>query len=401
MTAPAGLTPGSTVVNWHVLAGSAAFVIAALLLFVYLYRRRPFILWWIGAWLLLAGSMLVVAVPYEDETIGAMIYGISQLLGVVSALAFVVAADAYRQRPRLTRAYGLVLLPVAIFCIFLPAALGWPMVFALGHLLIAGGMATAAAAHLLLLRQARLLGASIIGAALFTLAGLNIWMGVVATRPDAAAGTPVLISMTVIFLIGGLGKQLMTFEDMTYELRQTNRRLEAAQSDLRQLAITDALTGMRNRRFFDEIIGRELQRHRRYGSPLSIVFIDIDKFKAINDTLGHETGDRVLKEVATFLLRHIREADYVFRWGGDEFLVLISCNEVEACQRGAELQDAFAKSPQVETLPSGVALSIGCVEVPVETEDIMPHVQLADERMYLDKKRPKPAEAAGLKETPP
>jgi diguanylate cyclase (GGDEF)-like protein len=387
VTAPAGLTPGSTVVNPHVLAGSAAFVIAALLLFVYLYRRRPFILWWIGAWVLMAGSMIAEAAPSNGETIGGMIYGISQFLGVVSALAFVVAADAYRQRPRLTRTHGLVLLPVAIFCIFLPVALERPIVSVLGHLLIAGGMATAAAAHLLLLRQARLLGASIVGAALFTLAGLNIWMGVVATRPDSAAVAPVLISMTVVFLIGGLGMQLMTFEDMTYELRQTNRRLEAAQSDLRQLAITDALTGMRNRRFFYEIIGRELQRHRRYGTPLSIVFIDIDKFKAINDTLGHETGDRVLKEVATFLLRHIREADYVFRWGGDEFLVLISCNEAEACRRGAALQDAFAKSPQLETLPSGVALSIGCVEVPEETEDIMPHVQLADERMYQDKNR--------------
>ena len=387
MTTPPGLTPGSTVVNPHVLAGSAAFVIAALLLLVYLYRRRPFILWWMGAWVLLAGSMISVAVTYNDETIGAMVYGISQFLGVVSSLAFVVAADAYRQRPRLTRAYGLVLLPVAIFCIFLPVALGRPIVFALGHLLIAGGMATAAAAHLMLLRHARLLGASIVGAALFTLAGLNIWMGAVASRPDSAAATPVLIGMTVVFLIGGLGMQLMTFEDMTYELRQTNRRLEAAQTDLRQLAITDALTGMRNRRFFDEVIGRELQRHRRYGSPLSIVFIDIDKFKAINDTLGHETGDRVLKEVATFLLRHIREADYVFRWGGDEFLVLISCNEPEAVHRAVELQEAFAKSPQLETLPPGVALSIGCVEVPVETEDIMPHVQLADERMYLDKNR--------------
>jgi diguanylate cyclase (GGDEF)-like protein len=336
---------------------------------------------------LLAGSMILVAVTYDNATLGALIYGISQFLGVISSLAFVVAADAYRQRPRLKRAYGLVLLPVAIFCVFLPVAMGRPIVFALGHLLIAGGMATAAAAHLMLLRHARLLGASIVGASLFTLAGLNIWMGAVASRPDSAAAFPVLIGMTVVFLVGGLGMQLMTFEDMTYELRQTNRRLEGAQSDLRQLAITDALTGMRNRRFFDEVIGRELQRHRRYGSPLSIVFIDIDKFKAINDTLGHETGDRVLKEVATFLLRHIREADYVFRWGGDEFLVLISCNEPEAIHRAVELQEAFAKSPQLETLPPGVALSIGCVEVPVETEDIMPHVQLADERMYLDKNR--------------
>jgi len=67
--------------------------------------------------------------------------------------------------------------------------------------------------------------------------------------------------------------------------------------------------------------------------------------------------------------------------------VLITCNEREAEHRSAELQEAFAQSPQLATLPPGVALSIGCVEVPVETEDIMPHVQLADERMYLDKKR--------------
>jgi diguanylate cyclase (GGDEF)-like protein len=381
------LTPGLTVINPHVLAGTAAFVIAVLLLFVYLYRRRPFILWWMGAWLLIAGSMISIAVPYEGETLGAMAYGVSQFLGVLSSLAFVVAADAYRQRPQLKRAYGLVLLPVAIFCIFLPVALGRPIVFALGHLLIAGGMATAAAAHLLLLRHTRLLGATVVGAALLMLAGLNIWMGAVSSRPDSAAATSVLMSMTVVFLICGLGMQLMTFEDMTYELRQTNRRLESAQTDLRQLAITDALTGMRNRRFFDEVIGRELQRHRRYLTPLSIVFIDIDKFKAINDTLGHDTGDRVLKEVATFLLRHIREADYVFRWGGDEFLVLISCSEDEAVRRSIELQEAFSKSLQLAGLPRGVALSIGCVEVPVETEDIMPHVQLADERMYLDKNR--------------
>ena len=143
---------------------------------------------------------------------------------------------------------------------------------------------------------------------------------------------------------------------------------------------------MRNRRFFDEVIGRELQRHRRYSTPLSIVFIDIDRFKAINDTLGHETGDRVLRDVAVFLLRNIREADYVFRWGGDEFLVLISCVEDEALRRAAALQEAFAASPQLAQLPPGVGLSIGCVEVPPDVDDIMPLVQTADERMYADKK---------------
>jgi diguanylate cyclase (GGDEF)-like protein len=377
----------SAVINPHVVAGSAAIVIALLSLLVYLYRRRLFILWWIGAWLLLSCSMLIVAHTYVNEKLGAMAYGISQLLGVLSSLSFVVAADAYRQRPRLKRGYGMVILPIAIYFIFLPVALGPRIVFALGHLLIAAGMATAAVAHLLLLRYSRLLGATIVGGALLAMAGINVWMGATIGSPDGSASlTPALVGISIVFLVAALGQQLMTFEDMTYELRQTNRRLETAQNELRQLVITDALTGTRNRRFFDEVIGRELQRHRRYRTPLSIVFIDIDRFKAINDTLGHETGDRVLREVAVFLLRNIREADYVFRWGGDEFLVLISCTEQEALRRAAALQAGFANSPTVAGLPSGVGLSIGCVEVSPDTEDILPLITAADERMYADKK---------------
>ena len=306
MAALPGISPASTVVNPHIMAASAAAIVALLLAFVYLYRRRLFILWWMAAWVLLAGSMMVVARPYANTRLGWMAYGISQFMGVLSSLAFVVAADAYRQRPRLRRAYGLVLLPVAIYLVFLPVALGPGIVFAVGHLLIAGGMAAAAVAHLLLLRQAKLLGATIVGVALLGLSGLNIWMGAVVSQPDATAVTPALIGMTVVFLIGALGMQLMTFEDMTYELRRTNRRLESAQSDLRHLVITDALTGTRNRRFFDEVIGRELQRHRRYNTPLSIIFIDIDQFKVINDTLGHETGDRVLRDCGVPAAQHPR-----------------------------------------------------------------------------------------------
>jgi diguanylate cyclase (GGDEF)-like protein len=374
------------VLNPHVIAGSAALVVAILSLLVYFYRRRLFILWWTSAWVLLAASMFTVARTYSNAKLGAMAYGMSQFMGVLASLAFVVAADAYRQRPKLKREYGIVLLPIAIYFVFLPVALGPETVFALGHLLIAGGMATAAAAHLLLLRYARLLGATIVGGALLGVAALNMWIAALG-KPDTSPPTTALVAMSVAFLVGALGQQLMAFEDMTYELQQTNRRLETAQGELRQLVITDALTGTRNRRFFDEIIGRELQRHKRYRTPMSIVFIDIDRFKAINDTLGHETGDRVLREVAGFLLRNIREADYVFRWGGDEFLVLISCNEAEAVRRSADLQAAFAKSPSLERLPSGVGLSIGCVEVPPDAADILPLIQTADERMYVDKKR--------------
>jgi len=247
-------------------------------------------------------------------------------------------------------------------------------------------MAAGAVAHLLLLRQTRLLGAAVVSAMLLVLAGLNVWTATALSRPEGP-GAPALVGMTVVFLVGALGQQLMAFEDMTYELRLTNTRLEHAQEELREMVITDPLTGTRNRRFFDEVIGREVQRHRRYRTPLSVVFIDIDRFKAINDTLGHDTGDRVLREVALFLLRNIREADYVFRWGGDEFVILISCPEDEALRRARELQHAFATTPHTADLPPGVALSVGVVEVPPDVSDIMPLIQAADERMYTNKKR--------------
>ena len=93
----------SAVLNPHVVAGSSALVIALLSLLVYLYRRRLFILWWMSAWLLLAASMLMVARNYSNEKLFALTYGLSQFMGVLASLAFVVAADAYRQRPRLKR----------------------------------------------------------------------------------------------------------------------------------------------------------------------------------------------------------------------------------------------------------------------------------------------------------
>jgi diguanylate cyclase (GGDEF)-like protein len=384
---PATAAQNSAVVNPRTLTGAAAFVIASVLLLLYAYRRRLFILWWIAGWLLLGLSMFLAAHPFVTREIQSMAYGGAQFIGILGAFAFVIAADAYRHRPRFRRAYSLALLPVAIWFSLAPVALGTPAVFAPGHVLIAGAFAAAGAAHLLLLRQVRMLGAALIGATFLFLTALNLWIAAAVPGPDAPVLGRAFFVTSVVVLVTALGMQLMAFEDMTSELRRTNRRLEAAQSDLRQLVITDTLTGCRNRRFFHEIIGRELQRHRRYETPLSILFIDIDRFKTINDTLGHETGDQVLRQVAAFLLRNIREADYVFRWGGDEFLVLISCAEDEARRRGQQLQKNFAESPEMSALPAGVGLSIGCVEVPREATDITALVQAADERMYVNKKR--------------
>ena len=84
----------------------------------------------------------------------------------------------------------------------------------------------------------------------------------------------------------------------------------------------DPLTGLANRRLLDELLGRAIQRAKRLGTPLSVVFLDLDTFKSVNDTYGHEAGDAVLRVTAARLQTAVRDADVVARYGGDEFIVV-------------------------------------------------------------------------------
>ena len=88
-------------------------------------------------------------------------------------------------------------------------------------------------------------------------------------------------------------------------------------------AVTDALTGLANRRQFYEVLGREYERSQRFGTPLSLILLDIDDFKQINDSRGHLAGDAVLHGVATTLAELIREIDMAARYGGEEFAILL------------------------------------------------------------------------------
>jgi diguanylate cyclase (GGDEF)-like protein len=381
------LTPGPTPVDALTLAGVATLLVAGILSLLYIYRRRAYIVCWVTGWALTAFSLLLAAHRFYGKKSADSAYGVSQFIALVGALVFVLSADAYRAPLRLRRGYALMLLPLLIWFALAPIPLGAAAAFGPGHLLIAGAFGAAGVAHLALLRQTRLIGAAVVGIMFVLIAVSHVWL---------AVGTPNVVGNAVgrsmfldlaLGLVAALGMQLMTFEDMTYELRFANRRLESAQGELRQMVTTDPLTGCRNRRFFDEIINREIQRHRRYHIPLSMLFVDIDRFKAINDTLGHEAGDRVLQRVATFLIRNVREADYVFRWGGDEFLILISCREGEAARKGEDLQSAFAISAEAAALPRGLGLSVGVAEVRDDVTDVMAVVKRADGRMYDDKKR--------------
>ena len=100
-------------------------------------------------------------------------------------------------------------------------------------------------------------------------------------------------------------------------------------AELQRTAITDSLTGAYNTRFFHEVLGRETARAERYTTPLSLLMIDIDSFKVVNDTFGHVVGNKVLTQIANTLKQSIRNTDFVFRCGGDEFGVVLPGTNME------------------------------------------------------------------------
>src|SRR5207244_5685117 len=107
-------------------------------------------------------------------------------------------------------------------------------------------------------------------------------------------------------------------------------------AELQRTAITDSLTGAYNTRFFHEILGRETARADRYTTPLSLLMIDIDTFKLVNDTFGHVVGNKVLTQIASTLKVTVRNTDFVFRCGGDEFGVVLPGTTLDGAMRVAE-----------------------------------------------------------------
>ena len=380
-------TPPAVPISPRRAAAFGAAVVCGLLLLQYAHRRKPFILLWAAGWLLIAPAMLLIARGYESVTAARVAVGLSQFLGICTATLFFWSADLYRQtryvRPVWLRAY----IVIGLWFTLAPIAFGVVTVLSPGYVLSALIMAAAGSMYGAVLIERRMIGAGLIAFVLLGLAVSNLTTAVVVPRMFATGEFTfqILVVNAVLYTLGALGIHQFVFEDMTYELRMTNRRLEAAREELLQAAITDPLTGCHNRRFLEQVMDRELQRHARFKLPLSLLFIDIDRFKAINDTLGHDAGDRVLQYVARFLKRHIREADYVFRWGGDEFIVLITCDGEEAQRKTAALKAAFDSAPEAVDLPPGIGHSVGWTEVPDGTTDLIPLVNEADARMYQDK----------------
>jgi diguanylate cyclase (GGDEF)-like protein len=161
-------------------------------------------------------------------------------------------------------------------------------------------------------------------------------------------------------------------------------RIDRLIGELDRAATTDPLTGLVNRRRFDESFAREIERQGRTNNPLALLILDLDHFKRINDSHGHEAGDRVLREFAALIEAETRAVDIVARLGGDEFAVLAPDTGAEGAavlaQRLRErTRDAFSERPEQLTVSCGVAVA------PADGTDQVALSRAADRALYRAK----------------
>jgi diguanylate cyclase (GGDEF)-like protein len=161
-----------------------------------------------------------------------------------------------------------------------------------------------------------------------------------------------------------------------------------AERQLEHLARTDVLTGVTNRRYFFELAAQEYARARRYGSWLAILLLDVDHFKQINDTYGHQAGDQVLQHVAAVCRRELRSIDLFARYGGEEFIALLEESSLAGARGTAErLRQRIAEAPvAIAGQPIRVTISLGLVhEVPGAGLALESLIQRADAALYRAK----------------
>ena len=170
-------------------------------------------------------------------------------------------------------------------------------------------------------------------------------------------------------------------------LQQQIGEVRILQAQLREQANRDPLTGLYNRRYFDTTLERELSRCKREGLPLSLMLIDIDHFKRVNDTYGHQAGDEILKQLARLLEKHARSADVPCRFGGEEFLMLLpGMPSVSALERAENWRRAFAElAIRFGEFPIHCTLSIGIATYPGHGKSLDELIGAADQAMYRAK----------------
>jgi diguanylate cyclase (GGDEF)-like protein len=169
------------------------------------------------------------------------------------------------------------------------------------------------------------------------------------------------------------------------EISKAHNSLLETNKELRRLSITDDLTGLHNRKHIMDQFGNEIARAQRYDQSLAILMIDIDYFKRINDTYGHQAGDVVMCRLAESLLGSVRECDHVGRYGGEEFLIILPNSNVQSGLALAERIRQNVSRLQIKDGSTGtisVAVSIGVAGLPDDGTDVESLLRSADKALY-------------------
>ncbi len=187
--------------------------------------------------------------------------------------------------------------------------------------------------------------------------------------------------------VGAFGVVLSQINERTAELEREIAERQQAQAKLVELATTDSLTGLHNRRHFMETATQEFERARRYRMPLSLLMIDADRFKSINDRFGHHIGDEVLKALAMIGRRQLREIDLFARLGGEEFAVLLPQTDfVDARVVAERLRQAIAgHTVDTEQGVLNFTVSLGLSSLNPATVDLDDLLRQADVALYQAK----------------
>jgi len=268
-------------------------------------------------------------------------------------------------RPLLAPGAGRVALSVAIVLLSISGGLALARTFGLAG---AGGLARAGA-----------------------LAGAGPRRG--ATESAAAAAPAASPESEDVGMMGSFSRILGEIEEQGNEINDFAQRLESAYKELefsnarlKEFSFKDEVTGLYNRRFFSIRLEEEVSRYRRFNHPVSVMLVDLDGFKDVNDELGHGAGDETLRDMADILLKYSRGINVICRYGGDEFAVLL----VETSKAGARLYaDRIRQVLATYPFANGrrVTASFGIAALP---EDVAPAaddlIRAADEALYAAKR---------------
>jgi len=186
-----------------------------------------------------------------------------------------------------------------------------------------------------------------------------------------------------------IGELARGFDEMHLRIKSYMAEIDASRNHLAHVARHDTLTGLPNRAVFVDRLEHAILSARRTGRGLAVLFIDLDRFKDVNDKYGHAAGDKTLVRVAQLLKSAVREVDTVARLGGDEFVILLESMDQEHDARhvAQTLIDRFAEQMRVNNQSFDLGLSIGISVYPRDAGDANELLQCADEAMYLSKHR--------------